>query len=53
MVYELKVWKYINENSKQLVDMYKSHNLLFMYDLLKEYKELYDFWNYEIEKINF
>lgn len=53
MEYELRVWKYLTNDSKQLVDMYKSHNLEFMYELLEEYRELYSFWNYEIEKVNF
>ena len=52
-MYELRIWKYINNSSKQLIDTYKSNNLIFMYELLKQYKELYNFWNYEIEKINF
>lgn len=53
MIYEIRVWKYLNDSNKQLIDMYKSKNLVFMYELLKEYKKLYSFWNYEIEKINF
>ena len=53
MIYELRVWKYLDSNKKQLIDIYKSQNLSFMYELLEQYQELYNFWNYNIEKINF
>lgn len=53
MVYELRVWKLLDDSKKQLIDMYQSHNLQFMCELLGEYKDLYSFWNYEIEKVNF
>lgn len=53
MVYEIRVWKYLSNDSKQLIEMYTSKNLIFMYELLKEYKKSYSFWNYDIEKINF
>lgn len=53
MLYTIIVWKWLDNTKKQLVDMYQSHNLQFMYDLLEEYQGLYNFWNYEIEKVNF
>lgn len=54
-MYEIRVWKYLSDDGqvKQLIDTYTSANLDFMYELTKEYKELYDFWNYRVETINF
>lgn len=55
MTYGIRVWKYLSDDGqvKQLIDTYNSNNLEFMYDLAKEYKKTYDYWNYVVETINF
>ena len=50
---QIRVWKYLDNNSKQLVDLITSENLDYMKEILKELKELYNYWNYEVEKRGF
>ena len=50
---EIRVWKYINDTQKQLIDLITSENKDFIKEMYKLMVEMYDFWNYEIEKIGF
>ena len=50
---QIRVWKYLDNGSKQLVDLVDNDSITFMRVMYKELKEMYDFWNYEIEKRGF
>lgn len=52
-MYQIRVWKYLDDNTKELKDLVVNDNIDFMKLYYKELKELYDFWNYEIEKVGF
>lgn len=52
-MYQIRVWKYLDDNTKELKDLVVNDNIDFMKSYYKEVKELYDFWNYEIEKVGF
>lgn len=52
-MYQLRVWKYLNNNNKQLKDIIKSDDLDFIKLVYIEFKNLYNYYNYAIEKIGF
>lgn len=50
---QIRVWKYLNNGSKQLVDLIDNDNITFMRVIYKELKEMYNYYNYEVEKKGF
>ena len=52
-MYQLRVWKYLDNNNKQLKDIIENDDLKFMKLIYKEFKKMYYYYNYEIEKIGF
>ena len=50
---QIRVWKYLDNDSKRLIDLIDSDNLDFIKECYILLKELYDNWNYEVEKVGF
>ena len=50
---QIRVWKYLDNNSKQLIDLITSENIDYMKEMFNELKDLYNYWNYEVEKRGF
>lgn len=52
-MYTIRIWKWLDDTHKRLMETYTSDNLDFMQECYELDLELYNFWNYEVEKVGF
>ena len=49
MKYSLRVWKILDNNANQLIDIVESDNKAYINKMLKLLNELYCYYNYKVE----
>jgi hypothetical protein len=51
MKYSIRAWKLIDHNNKRLIDIEETNKKHYADLIYKSFKELYNYYNYEIEYI--